>query len=133
VFSGLIGFGAAGMILSAWLGYSTLVYVLALANAIVFERFIVRPYWSFFYRFVSEPGTCLEGAVAGRAVAVTAFDTKGRGLVRLSVDGQECDVLARLMPASRGQSVRKGDVLFVERANPDNSVLVSRQDSSSKE
>lgn len=129
VFSLMIGFGIAGIV------YGHLFRLpiewtagIAVANALVFERFLVRPYWEWIFRSASTPGTNLEGAVATRAIAVTSFNVRGRGLVRLTVDGQDRDVLARLIPGTPRGCVRKGDVLFVERADQDNSVLVSKPD-----
>jgi hypothetical protein len=42
------------------------------------------------------------------------------------MDGQDRDVLARLMPGTPLRAVHKGDMLFIERVDEDNSVLVSK-------
>jgi hypothetical protein len=126
----MIGFGLAGIVFGRWLNLPMeWTAAIAVANAIVFERFLVRPYWEWIFRFASTPGTNLQGAVATKAIAVTSFNARGRGLVRLTVDGQDRDVLARLIPGTSRGRVRRGDTLFVERADEDNSVLVSKPDS----
>jgi hypothetical protein len=123
----MIGFGLAGIALGQWLHLPVeWTAAIAAAPAIGFERFLVRPYWEWIFRSASTPGTNLEGAVATRAVAVTSFNARGRGLVRVTMDGQDRDVLARLMPGTPLRAVHKGDMLFIERVDEDNSVLVSK-------
>lgn len=126
VFSVLIGFGLAGMIFQQWFGFWWTV-ALAVANGLVFERCLVRPYWQFLFRFASSPARLLEGTVATKAIAVTSFNASGCGLVRLCIDGESRDVLARLVPSERGKvPVRKGDTVLIEGARSDDSVIVSR-------
>jgi hypothetical protein len=46
--------------------------------------------------------------------AVTDFDSKGYGLVRLSLDGQVVQLLGQLAPEEEsGARVRSGETLFV--------------------
>jgi hypothetical protein len=127
----MIGFGLAGIVFDRFFSFE-IAAAIAVANALVFERFAVRPYWDWIFRSASTPGTNLEGAVATRSIAVTSFNARGQGLVRLTVDGQDRDVLARLMPGTPAGCVHKGDALFVERVDEDNSVLVSKPDSVAK-
>ncbi len=126
IFAWLIGFGLAGLIAEPMTRY-TYALVWAVVGGTVFQKFIIRPYWNCIFRFASKPADLLEGTLAHRALAVTSFDSKGCGLVRLDVDGQTRDVLARLVPQERGVPVRKGEYVLVERVNTsDNTVLVSR-------
>jgi len=128
VFSVLIGFGLAGIVfreLTPALQYEWLLAV-AVLTGVVFERFMVRPYWSFLFRFASTPAGLLQSVVATKAIAVTTFNRSGCGLVRICVDGESRDVLARLVPQERGAPVHKGDSVLIEGANADDSVLVSR-------
>lgn len=126
IFAWLIGFGLAGLVAEPMTRY-TYALVWAVVGGTVFQKFIIRPYWNCIFRFASKPADLLEGTLAHRALAVTSFDSKGCGLVRLDVDGQTRDVLARLVPQERGVPVRKGEYVLVERVNTsDNTALVSR-------
>jgi len=126
IFSWLIGFGIAGLIAQDYVEYAWAV-TLALIGGTAFQKLIIRPFWNLIFSFESKPASLLEGSLAMKAVAVTAFDAKGRGIVRLVVDDQTRDVLARLVPGEHGEVIHKGDKLFVEMVNPsDNSVVVSR-------
>jgi hypothetical protein len=128
IFSAMIGFGLVGMVCPQSIPGSWAIGIAAVGG-LAFQPFLVQPYWEWFFKFASTPGTNLQGAVASKAVALTSFNARGRGLVRLTVDGQDRDVLARLMPGTPRGTVRKGDLVFVERADEDNSVLVSKPDS----
>jgi hypothetical protein len=126
MFSWLIGFGLVGGLSEREIGYWWAI-ALGVAGAFAFERGLVRPFWKFIFSFASAPSESLQGTLGHRAVAVTAFDAAGHGLVRVLMDGQDRDVLARLMPGEPLGGVRKGEILFVEKVNDaDNSVVVSR-------
>jgi hypothetical protein len=115
----LIGLGAAGLLLGGVLG-GPLLMAAAIAGGFAFELLAVRPVWNFFFRFASEPALTLESAVTDVATAVTGFNGDGEGLVKIELDGQIVQVLARLAPADRasGVRVRSGDSLVVEEVDP---------------
>jgi hypothetical protein len=129
VFSMALGAGAAGLI------YSTVAdprwaWIPAIFGAIIFCFAIVRPLMRLGRRFESKPSEGLEGTIAQQAKAITSFDAQGRGLISISLDGQECQVLAFLTSGElqNGISVRKGDevvILSVDSAK--NLCTVTRQ------
>ena len=84
-------------------------------GGLLFYGLIVRPLWGLVFQFASTPARALEGSVAGVAEALTRFDASGKGLVRLTVDGQLVRVLAYLESDERGQArlVKPGDTLTV--------------------
>ncbi|HYH82907.1 MAG TPA: hypothetical protein VEX86_24145 [Longimicrobium sp.] len=127
LFSVLVGVGAAGLLLAAFLS-GPLLLAAAIVGGLLFEMFAVRPVWNFFFRFGSEPALTLESAITDTATAVTSFNRDGEGLVKIELDGQIVQVLARLAPADResGVRVRSGDSLVVEEVDPvRNSCVVS--------
>ncbi len=65
------------------------------------------------FRFASKPGEALEGAVAGECEALGRFDSQGRGMVKLAIDGQRVRVLAYLEEGDRAQAVAPGESLTV--------------------
>lgn len=118
LFSILIGAGAAGILLGGVLG-GPLLAAVAVAGGFAFELLAVRPVWNFFFRFGSEPALTLESAVTDTATAVTGFNPDGEGLVKIELDGQIVQVLARLSAADRatGMRVKAGDTLVVEEVD----------------
>jgi len=118
LFSVLVGLGAAGLLLGGVL-HGPLLAVAAVLGGLVFELLGVRPVWNFFFRFGSEPALTLESAITDTATAVTSFNLDGEGLVKIELDGQIVQVLARLAPADRGSGVRvrSGDTLIVEEVD----------------
>jgi hypothetical protein len=88
----------------------------------------VKLIWSLAFRFVSEPAKNLGGCLLQEVEAVTAFDERGRGLVRVIIDGRTEDVLARLEnPDLALGRIRRGDRLLIEEVDPStNSCRVSR-------
>src|SRR5438270_114652 len=62
------------------------------------------------------PAQGLEGTLLQSAEAVTAFDANGEGLVRVLVDGQSIDVLARLTEEERREGARvvRGQTVRIE-------------------
>jgi hypothetical protein len=68
-----------------------------------------------FLKFASTPSEGLEGAIARPAEAISGFDAQGRGIVRLSLDGQVVQLLARLdsTEVARGVHVARGDEVIV--------------------
>lgn len=118
LFSVLVGAGAAGLLLGGLL-QGPLLAIAAVLGGLLFELFGVRPVWNFFFRFGSEPALTLESAITDTATAVTSFNLDGEGLVKIELDGQIVQVLARLAPADRdsGVRVRSGDSLVVEEVD----------------
>ena len=118
LFSLMLGFGATGAMLHPVLRGPVLLAA-AGVGAIAFERFLVTPLWNFAMRFASRPASTLESAVADEAVAVSAFDDNGQGIVSLEVDGQVLQILATLQPQDRvlGGRVRAGQRLRIDDVN----------------
>lgn len=118
LFSVLVGLGATGLLVQEWLGGPVL-FVVALAGGLVFEKALVAPFWNFLFRFASRPALTLESALMDTATAVTGFDRNGQGLVSIELDGQVVQLLATLRPEdrARGVRVRAGDALLVEEVD----------------
>ncbi len=115
LFSLCLGVGATGLMLRP-LHLADLVRVpLSLLGGLLFYSLLIRPVWGLIFRFASTPAQALEGAVASVAEALTRFDAGGKGLVRLTVDGQIVRILAYLETDERGDAplVRPGDNLTV--------------------
>ena len=130
-FSLLVGFGATGLLVG---GHATPVVRLgaALLGALAFEALLVRPIWSLATRFASDPAMTLETGVMDDAEAVTGFNAKGEGLVRLDLDGQVVQLLGVLTSNERDAGIRvaAGDRLLVEAVDPARQrCTVSRRDS----
>ena len=119
LFSIMIGMGAAGLLLAGFLP-APLLLPAAVAGGFAFELLAVRPVWNFFFRFGSEPAFTLESAVTDVATAVTGFNRDGEGLVKIELNGEVVQVLARLSPADLASGVRvhTGDTLVVEEVDP---------------
>jgi len=114
-FSLCIGMGATGLLLKHLHLHPAAVAGAAFTGGIVFYGLLIRPLWGLIFQFASTPSKALEGTLAREAEALTPFDTSGKGLVRLNVDGQFVRILATLEPDERGEStiVRPGDRLTV--------------------
>jgi hypothetical protein len=118
LFAACLGAGLMGSLLTSWGVSALLAGFGAAAGAVVCNALFVRPVMRLVMGFASEPARGLEGALMESAEAITAFDANGEGLVRVLVDGQSVDVLARLTEEERregarvvrGQSVRIEDV-----------------------
>jgi hypothetical protein len=107
-----LGIGAAGMGLQSATALSPwLVLVLALLAGWGFYRLIVKPLMALAMRFASKPAATLSGTVGQEATADSRFDTTGKGIVTLVVDGH----LTRLLATLEGspQSVEAGEKLVV--------------------
>ena len=87
---------------------------MALAGGILLEKAVVAPLWELLSRFGSAPARTLESAVMEEAIALTAFDSQGCGLVSVTLDGHEMRALARLRPEDRAARVRSGEPLLIE-------------------
>ena len=118
-FSLCLGVGATGLLLKHLHLAVWLAALLALLGGTVFYGLLIRPMLSVIFRFESQPSGALEGTLAREAEALTSFDSTGKGLVQLNVDGQIVRVLATLEPEDRLDSppVRRGDRLTVTRVD----------------
>ena len=117
LFSFALGFGVFGEATRPF--GEPLQLVAAILGGIVLERFVVSPLWNFSMRFASTPAQTLESAVADEAMAVTAFDANGEGIVSIEVDGQVVQCLATLTAGDRdlGVRVRAGQRLRIDDVN----------------
>ena len=111
-----LGIGATGLLLAPFIASELLRAPLAFAGGLFLEKALVAPLWELLMRFGSAPARTLESALLEEAVALTAFDSKGCGLVTITLDGHEMRALARLksdtgLPPPR---VKSGDKLIVE-------------------
>ncbi len=113
IFSVCLGVGATGLLVRPqhWAGVWTA--LAAIIGGLLFYGLAIRPLWGLVFRFASTPGAALEGAVAGQCEALGRFDAQGRGLVKLSIDGQRARVLAFLEESDRSQAVTPGEHLTV--------------------
>ncbi len=116
IFSFLVGFGAAGVLLRDFIGRGTALVVAAVLIGILFERLLVAPLWRFMHRFESSPALTLESSLTDDAKAVSSFDVRGQGLVAIELDGQVVQVLGTLRSEDleAGIRVRAGDRLRIE-------------------
>ena len=100
LFSVCLGVGTAGLVLRTALG-GALLFVASLAAGVIFERILVTPIWNFAFRFESRPALTLESATGSDAIAVSAFDANGQGLIAIEVDGQVVQLLGTLRAVDR--------------------------------
>lgn len=114
IFSLCLGAGATGLLVRHSLS-PTLTGLAAAGGGAAFYGLIVRPLWTLVFRFASAPARALEGTVASSAEALTRFDEQGRGMIRLTVDGQIVRVLAHLDPDDLAErtAIRPGDPLVI--------------------
>jgi hypothetical protein len=120
LFSAALGAGAVGSLLTTWDVSPALTAAAAGLGAISFNALLVRPMLRFVMGFASAPARGLVGTLMQPAEAITAFDANGEGLVRVLVDGQSVDVLARLTDEERTQGARiiRGQSVRVEEVDP---------------
>ena len=116
LFTMSLGIGATGLLIAPHVSNQILLAALAFAGGLFLEKAIVAPLWELLMRFGSAPARTLESALLEEAVALTAFDAQGCGLVAITLDGHEMRALARLksesdLPPPR---VKSGDILIVE-------------------
>ncbi|MBC8139136.1 MAG: hypothetical protein H8F28_24955 [Fibrella sp.] len=116
LFSVSLGAGATGLLLGERLTV-VLTAALAILAGLLFFGFVVRPAMRFIQGFASKPATNLAGTIATEAFAQNRFDAQGRGIVRLSLDGESVRLLAYLEPEdhARGVVVAPGEKLLVTR------------------
>jgi hypothetical protein len=115
IFSICLGAGVAGLFARSLHERPAATLAIAIAGGIAFYAVIVRPLTGLLFRFASKPAATLAGAIAKEAKAASRFDPEGRGVVRLTVDGQTVRLLARLEAEERDHaaSINLGDTLVV--------------------
>jgi hypothetical protein len=120
LFGACLGAGVVGSVLTRWGEPVQLAAVGAVIGAVGFNALLVRPVMRLVMGFASVPARCLAGTLMEPAEAVTAFDANGEGLVRVLIDGQSVDVLARLTDEERRQGARvlRGQSVRVEEVDP---------------
>ena len=115
IFSVCLGAGATGLLIERF--HLTLIEVEigAAIGGIAFYTLVVKPLMSFILNFASKPSTALEGAISGEAEAISHFDSSGKGLVNVKVDGQLIRVLAILEDSDKhsASEISVGDHLLV--------------------
>jgi len=129
IFSFSLGAGAAGLLFQSVVAAPFLPWV-AVLGALVLNVGLVKPTMGFMMKFVSKPSEGLEGVLAHTATAMTRFDKSGRGLIALTLDDQNVQLLATLEDAEihRGVQVNKGDeVVVIEVDSAKNTCRVSRE------
>ena len=114
----IIGFGATGTLLApvlrGWLQLGA-----SLIGAYIICFFCIRPLLTGVQKWASLPAKTLTDAMLENGTAVTDFDSKGYGLVRLNLDGQVVQLLGQLAPEEQaGARVRSGETLFVRSVDP---------------
>ena len=116
LFTVSLGIGATGLLLEPLIFNPIALAVLSIAGGVFLERVLVAPLWELLMGFSSTPARTLESAVLEEAVALTAFDSTGCGLVSITLDGHEMRALAHLKPGADlpPPRVKSGDKLIVE-------------------
>lgn len=128
IFSLSLGGGATGILARNAVDPVMLPWVAA-AGAVVFNYGLVRPMFMLAMKFVGRPSEGLAGAITRTGEAMTKFDSNGRGLIHLVLEGEEKQVLATLDETDRqlGVQVGKGDKLLVLDVDPErNTCRVTR-------
>ena len=115
IFSVCLGVGGVGLLLRAFIADPIVTGVLALAGGLMFYRWGVRPLMTLLLGFASRPAQNLTGVIATEAEAMSRFDTQGRGMARVVVDGEVKRLLAYLdkEDVQKGVAVSTGDRLLV--------------------
>ncbi len=129
LFSFSLGAGATGTLLHTVVSAALLPWA-AVIGALAFNLGVAKPMMGFMMKFVSKPSEGLEGMVAKTATAVTRFDKDGRGLIMITLDDQNVQLLATLEDADihHGVQVNKGDeVVVVEIDSTKNTCRVSKE------
>jgi hypothetical protein len=92
-----------------------LIYAVAAAGGLALDLLVIRPIFRFAMKFVSKESEGLEGMVAATGEALTRFDERGMGMVRVIMEGQIVQLLATLEPSelAAGVTVKKGDSLVL--------------------
>lgn len=128
IFSMCLGGGAAALLFKNSAASTSLPWI-ALIGAVIFTFLLVKPLLALLFRFASKESEGLAGMVTHTGEAATKFDAQGKGLVKLVIDGETKQLLARLDESEfvSGMEIRKGDPLLVLEVDPiKNSCRVTR-------
>ena len=119
IFAVALGAGAVGLALRLILREPLLALTSAVGG-LAFNALLVRPLFRAVLDFGSTPAAALEGAVMASAEAVSRFDEHGRGVVRVTIDGQTVRLLARLDAHDLGEApgIAPGDTLTITEVDP---------------
>lgn len=104
--------------------------IAAVIGAIIFDLVFTKTILRTITRASADPSRGLEGTVATEGVAATNFGDDGKGLVKLTLDGQIVQLLATLELSERnaGVRVKKGDSLLVVQVDSvKNTCMVTRE------
>ena len=114
IFAYAIGAGFAGLALQTLLHGPAFTICLVL-GALVFNWVIVKPLMGLLMRFAAPPSQNLDNMVSQPCEAASKFDSQGKGLVKLSIDGQIVQLLGILDSSEldSGSAVNVGDRLLV--------------------
>ncbi len=129
LFGLLVGAGAVGTACDILGAGPVVAWVAAAMGALIVRFFVIEQLSRLVFRFASRPAQNLDGCMFQEVQAVTRFDKRGEGLVRVQIDGREEDVLGRLTEADRKRNIRvlRGDRLVVEEIDTRrNRCIVSR-------
>ena len=91
------------------------VAIAAAVGGLALYGLVVRPLFGLLMQFTSKPADNLSGTLAKEAEAASRFDSDGKGIVRLVVDGHVVRILGYLEPEekAKGVTVATGDKLLV--------------------
>ena len=95
LFSYCAGAGVAAFLARPYIAHAYLP-IFAVIGALLFDLCFTRTIANFIGKFGATPSGGLEGTVATPGEAVTNFDSEGKGLIRLTLDGQVVQLLATL-------------------------------------
>jgi hypothetical protein len=123
IFSLSLGAGATGILARSAVDPAMLPWIAAIGG-LVFNYGLVRPMFRLAMKFVGVPSEGLAGAITRTGEAMTKFDSQGRGLIHLVLEGEEKQVLAMLDETDRqlGIQVGKGDKLLVLDVDPERNI-----------
>jgi membrane protein implicated in regulation of membrane protease activity len=113
IFAFCLGMGATGLLLQHLLG-GALLFLVAMTGGAGFYLAIVKPLFALVMRFASKPAETLTRSVGKDAIADSRFDATGRGIVTMTVDGQQVRLLATL---DAPVEVKKGEKVVVVAVN----------------
>jgi hypothetical protein len=113
LFAFCLGMGATGLLLGHLLT-GALLFIVAATGGVGFYLAIVKPLFALVFKFVSKPAENLGKTVGKDAVADSRFDAKGRGIITMTVDGQQVRLLATL---DKPEEVKKGEKVVIVAVN----------------
>jgi hypothetical protein len=115
IFSTCLGAGAAGLLCKHFHPEVVVAILIAAIGGVGFNILITKPLMSLLLNFASTPSKALDGSLAEPAEVISRFDSSGKGLVNLIVDGQVIRVLAVLEEKDRDKApeIMPGDKVLV--------------------